>query len=78
MPLNRPSPRRAGRVAAALLGAAALSTTGVAALTPSAGAASNASQALAAGRYLVTFADEPAATYEGHVAGYARTRPDAG
>jgi subtilisin family serine protease len=32
----------------------------------------------AAGRYIVTFADEPAATYEGTVQGYARTRPDAG
>jgi subtilisin family serine protease len=32
----------------------------------------------AAGRYIVTFADEPAATYEGTVKGYARTRPDAG
>ena len=36
------------------------------------------SHALSAGRYLVTFADEPAATYEGTVAGYSRTRPDAG
>jgi subtilisin family serine protease len=31
-----------------------------------------------AGRYIVTFADEPAASYEGTVAGYPRTRPDAG
>ena len=31
-----------------------------------------------AGRYIVTFADEPAATYEGTVSGYPRTRPDRG
>src|SRR5690348_818310 len=30
------------------------------------------------GRYIVTFADEPAASYEGNVPGYARTRPDTG
>jgi hypothetical protein len=39
---------------------------------------STQSHALSAGRYMVTFADEPAATYEGNVKGYARTRPDAG
>jgi hypothetical protein len=32
----------------------------------------------AAGRYIVSFADEPAATYDGTIAGYPRTRPDAG
>ncbi|MDX6223807.1 MAG: hypothetical protein QOE64_183 [Frankiales bacterium] len=39
---------------------------------------SSPSHALTAGRYMVTLADEPAATYEGNVSGYARTRPDAG
>ena len=39
---------------------------------------SQTSKAVAAGRYIVTFADEPAASYEGGVSGYPRTRPDAG
>lgn len=40
--------------------------------------AAQSSKAFAAGRYIVTFADEPAATYDGAIGGYARTRPDAG
>ena len=34
--------------------------------------------AYAAGRYIVTFADEPAASYDGYVKGYAATRPARG
>src|SRR4051794_40211926 len=50
---------------------------------PGAGAAAKATKAVssggyAAGRYIVTFGDEPAATYEGTVSGYPRTRPDRG
>ena len=48
----------------------------VAAPAPAAGSASD--EAFTAGRYVVTFADEPAASYDGGVPGYARTRPGAG
>jgi len=59
--------------------AVALVTTGLAtAVTPAQAAASAEGNKLPAGRYLVVFSDEPAATYEGGVAGYSRTRPDAG
>ncbi len=56
--------------------AAALAAAGLAVGAPPA-AAAPASPA-SAGRYLVTFLDEPAASYEGTTQGYARTRPDAG
>ncbi|HUR12989.1 MAG TPA: S8 family serine peptidase [Mycobacteriales bacterium] len=52
--------------------------TGVATAAAPATAAARTDRQLTAGRYLVTFADEPAASYEGTVKGYARTRPDAG
>jgi len=51
---------------------------GLMAVSPSASAAARSDKALAAGRYIVTFGDEPAATYEGNIKGYARTRPNAG
>jgi subtilisin family serine protease len=51
---------------------------GLAAGAAPASAAARTDRQLTAGRYLVTFADEPAASYEGSVKGYARTRPDAG
>ena len=75
-------PRRIAAVGTAAL----LVSAGLAAGGPAASAASKstspasqrAQKAVTAGRYLVTLADEPAATYEGDVKGYARTRPDAG
>ena len=67
---------------AVLLSTAGLaSTAGAVTAAPSEGSSTSRSQtskAVAAGRYIVTFADEPAASYEGGVAGYPRTRPDAG
>ena len=67
---------------AVLLSTAGLaSTAGAVTAAPSDGPSASRSQtskAVAAGRYIVTFADEPAASYEGGVAGYPRTRPDAG
>lgn len=55
---------------------------GAAAPTASAPAASStsgpAATAYTAGRYIVTFTDEPAASYDGYVDGYAATRPRAG
>jgi subtilisin family serine protease len=45
---------------------------------PIAQARQNAATALAAGRYIVTFADEPVATYDGYKAGFAATRPQSG
>ncbi len=71
--------RLAGVVATATLTVAGF---GAATATSSATAAPATETAPSAtyvdGRYLVTFVDEPAATYEGEVAGYPRTRPDAG
>jgi len=66
--------------------ACGLVTSSFVAGAPGALAASTATKAqkaastngYAAGRYIVTFADEPAATYEGNVSGYPRTRPDRG
>jgi subtilisin family serine protease len=66
--------------------ALALLAGGLALSVPSAGAApaktatakAATSHPQGAGRYIVSFADEPAASYEGNVAGYPRTSPDAG
>jgi subtilisin family serine protease len=41
-------------------------------------AAPASGQAYKAGRYIVTFADEPAASYDGYVKGYPATRPGRG
>jgi subtilisin family serine protease len=77
----RPAPKSVRRTIAATA-AVVLASTGLVTTATSASAAPGKSQAkgqaLTAGRYIVSFADEPAATYEGNVAGYARTRPDAG
>jgi subtilisin family serine protease len=62
----------------AVSGLAAAAPTASAGSTASAKTAAPTSKAFSAGRYIVTFADEPAATYEGGIAGYARTRPAAG
>lgn len=71
------------RARVSVVAAFALVAGGMVAAAPSASAAPATTKATkahgyAAGRYIVTFADEPAASYEGNVAGYARTRPDAG
>ena len=55
----------------------------VAATAPAASAAPSTKKApsttaYSAGQYIVTFADEPAVSYDGNVKGYPRTRPDAG
>jgi len=76
--VNVPAPTRLRRTISAA-GAVLLVAAGLAAGAVSpASAAAKTDRQLTAGRYLVTFADEPAATYEGNVKGYARTRPDAG
>ncbi len=81
-------PRLAGsRRSLAAAAAAALAIAGLAATTPTASAEPDAApsskaaaddKAVTAGRYIVTFADEPAASYEGGIAGYAPTRPAPG
>jgi len=58
--------------------ASAASTASAAPFEKSAAQTSKAPKSVSAGRYIVTFAGEPAASYEGGIAGYARTRPDAG
>ncbi len=79
---HRPAPSALRRTIA-VSAVVALGCGGLVVAAPSSSAApavtaSTANKAYAAGRYLVVFADEPAASYEGTVAGYARTRPDAG
>ena len=66
--VSRPISRSAVSLSAAL----ALTGAGLVATAPSSSAAAET------GTYLVVFSDEPAATYDGNVAGYARTRPDSG
>lgn len=62
-----------------LAGSGLAVTSGPAVAAPrTSDASSQKAHALGAGRYIVTFADEPAASYEGGIDGYARTRPDAG
>jgi subtilisin family serine protease len=66
-----------------VVASSALFVAGVAATAPAASAApanhkAPSTASYAAGQYIVTFADEPAASYEGNVKGYARTRPDSG
>ncbi|MDP9182752.1 MAG: protease inhibitor I9 family protein, partial [Actinomycetota bacterium] len=77
MPVKHPA-RSLFRRTISGLGVAALASAGLVTIAPAATAASSADRSLSAGRYIVTFADEPAASYEGGIAGYARTRPDAG
>lgn len=49
---------------------------GPAAASPGGGAVRDAS--FTDGRYIVTFADEPVASYDGYVAGFPATRPGRG
>lgn len=84
MSAHRPASHAARRtisvVAAFVLASTGLASTAepaAAAPTKSTGSVDKA-HTLGAGRYVVTFADEPAATYEGGIAGYSRTRPDTG
>jgi hypothetical protein len=51
------------------LGVAALVIAGLVTVAPGASAVSSADRALSAGRYIVTFNDEPAASYEGGISG---------
>jgi subtilisin family serine protease len=68
--------RRALAVATALAAAAAMATF---AQEAQAAPSTPASTALyTSGRYIVTFADEPVASYDGHVTGFARTQPSRG
>ncbi|MBC9822623.1 S8 family serine peptidase [Terrabacter sp. MAHUQ-38] len=60
-------------VATAALAAAPLATTGVAAI-----AAPTETAANGAGRYIVTFVDDPVASYDGYEPGFAATRPARG
>ena len=86
MSASSAAPRHGRRLISAavavLLSTAGLaSTAGPVTAAPSEGSSASRSQtskAVAAGRYIVTFAEEPAASYEGGVAGFPRTRPDAG
>lgn len=55
----------------------AITSIGTASAAPSTLGATNG-EALTAGRYIVTFTDEPAATYEGTIPGFPRTRPEPG
>ena len=63
-----------------LLAAAALAATIVAPVAQAASPASPDSKGggYAAGRYIVTFADDPVASYNGYKAGYPATKPNAG
>ncbi len=76
--LVAPAKRRSWLV---LLAAAALATT---IFAPGVEAAGNApaskatASGLVAGRYIVTFADDPVASYTGYKAGYPATKPKAG
>jgi hypothetical protein len=64
-------------VAGDVLAASVVVTGGPAAGdVPSAGSATET--AYTAGRYIVTFADEPIASYDGYVRGFPATRPAAG
>ena len=78
--------RTSGRRALSVLASVVVAAAGLAAVAPNASAGPQTTarttaataKAFTAGRYIVTFADEPAASYEGGIPGYARTRPAAG
>jgi subtilisin family serine protease len=74
--LHRSLLRSAARAATA----AATALTAAVALAPhaSAGPAPASGAAYSSGRYIVTFADEPVASYTGYVKGYPATRPTHG
>lgn len=79
-PISRGRARYIGLAAAALLATTAISTGPATAGTISAATAKSqaATAAYSAGRYIVTFVDEPAASYDGSRKGFAATRPAAG
>jgi subtilisin family serine protease len=80
-PFHRGTARSLGLVAAAgLLASTALSTgpATAAPLSTSTAKSQAASAAYSAGRYIVTFVDEPAASYDGSRNGFAATRPARG
>jgi subtilisin family serine protease len=80
-PFHRGSARNLGLiVAAGLLATTAISTGPATAAPLSSGTAKSqaATAAYSAGRYIVTFVDEPAASYDGSRKGFAATRPAAG
>jgi subtilisin family serine protease len=81
-PFHRGSARYLGLIAAAGLLASTAMSTGAATAAPLTAASSAKSQsapaAYSAGRYIVTFADDPAASYDGSRKGFAATRPAAG
>ena len=80
-PISRGRARYIGLVAAAGLLATTAMSTGPATAAPiSASTAKSqaATAAYSAGRYIVTFVDEPAASYDGYRKGFAATRPAAG
>jgi hypothetical protein len=81
-PFHRGSARYLGLIAAAGLLATTAMSTGPATAAPLTSASTAKSQAAtaaySAGRYIVTFVDDPAASYDGSRKGFAATRPAAG
>ena len=62
----------------ATLAAASLVTAGLAGSGPSATASPGSPAQLSGGDYVVILDEQPAASYDGHLPGYAKTRPDDG
>src|SRR6188472_1348691 len=60
---------------AAALGVSGMVSVPAAAGSPAGRAGPGSDAAYAAGRYIVTFADDPVASYEGYEAGFPATRP---
>lgn len=82
---RRPSVRMAIAIAIVLITTAGAQITGASTQAPRSGPADvgkaqghPGGPAFTAGRYLVTFADEPVASYDGYERGYAATRPQPG
>ncbi|MDT4913209.1 MAG: hypothetical protein QOC66_2337 [Pseudonocardiales bacterium] len=78
--MSRRRARGLALVAAAAVTAAMAVSSQPAGAAPAGAASSPAANrpALTAGRYIVSFADEPLATYDGDVSGYPATRPATG
>ncbi|MDQ1641259.1 MAG: hypothetical protein QOJ90_610, partial [Actinomycetota bacterium] len=70
--------RNLGLVAAAGLLTSTAVTTGTATAAPAPSGTSRAATAYSAGRYIVTFNEDPAASYDGTQKGFAATRPARG
>jgi subtilisin family serine protease len=81
-PFHRGSARYLGLIAATALLATTAISTGPATAAPLTAASTAKSQAAttaySAGRYIVSFVDDPAASYDGSRKGFAATRPAAG